>query len=147
MPELSNRQKVVLAALAAKPNAVFAPVQVQKLFFLLDEKIAAELGGKQFDFEPYDYGPFDRHVYDELSTLARLGYVEVTSTDGASKRVYSLTPEGHEKGRKYFERQSSRAQKYMNELSGWIRSLSFRELVSAIYKEFPPMRARSVFKY
>jgi hypothetical protein len=46
-------------------------VQVQKLFFLLDENIAADLGGRQFSFEPYDYGPFDRAVYSELELLAR----------------------------------------------------------------------------
>ena len=67
---LTHRRRVVLAALACKDRAAFAPVQVQKLFFLLDENVADELGGRQFDFQPYYYGPFDREVYAELQTLA-----------------------------------------------------------------------------
>ena len=45
---LTKRQQIVLAALACEPDAEFAPVQVQKLFFLIDENVSAHIGGKQF---------------------------------------------------------------------------------------------------
>ena len=50
---LTHRQELVLAALASRPGTGFAPVQVQKLFFLIDENIAESIGGKQFAFEPF----------------------------------------------------------------------------------------------
>ena len=46
MANPTPRQRLVLAALAAEPASSFAPVQVQKLFFLLDQNIAADLGGR-----------------------------------------------------------------------------------------------------
>jgi hypothetical protein len=59
---LTRRQEVVLAALAAQPDHDYAPVQVQKLFFLADQNISSQMGGRLFAFEPYNYGPFDAVV-------------------------------------------------------------------------------------
>lgn len=65
------RQDLVLAALAAAgENAAFAPVQVQKFFFLIDREGAHLFGGPHFHFTPYDYGPFDSAVYEALDLLA-----------------------------------------------------------------------------
>jgi uncharacterized protein len=55
-----------------------------------------DLGGKQFSFEPYDYGPFDRAVYSELKALAQQGFVTIVAAPGAGKRRYSLTAAGYE---------------------------------------------------
>ena len=38
------------------------------------------------------------------------------------------------------------AQSFLTRLGTWVRSLGFKELVSAIYREFPEMRANSVFR-
>ena len=146
MPDLTARQKVVLAALAAQPAATFAPVQVQKFFFLIDKNVADNLGGPQFSFEPYDYGPFDRHVYDELNTLAANGFVSIIAAPGAARRVYALTAAGYEAGQGALSAIPQRARDYMATASKWVRSISFAELVGAIYKQFPEMKARSVFR-
>jgi len=146
MNELSQRQKIMLAALAAGNESAFAPVQVQKLFFLLDQNIAPDLGGKQFSFEPYDYGPFDRDVYSELEALARRGFVTIEATAGADRRKFLLTPAGYENGRQALRKLSSRAQNYLPRVSSWVRSLNFAELVGAIYKQYPDMKVNSVFR-
>jgi hypothetical protein len=142
----THRQKMVLAALAAEPAASFAPVQVQKLFFLLDQNIGGDLGGQQFAFEPYDYGPFDRAVYSELERLAQHGLVAIQSSPGAQRRKYSLTPSGHTEGLAAFNELSPRARNYMSRVSNWVRSLGFAELVGAIYNQYPSMKANSVFR-
>ena len=101
---LTRRQKMMLAALAAESNASFAPVQVQKMFFLLDENIAGDMGGKLFSFEPYDYGPFDKAVYRELDSLSERGYVSVSRWGpSAGDRRYLLTAAGEAEGRSHFE--------------------------------------------
>jgi len=146
MNDVSPRQKVVLAALAAERSSSFAPVQVQKLFFLLDQNIAADLGGPQFSFEPYDYGPFDRAVYSELEALAQKGFVAIEVAPGASRRKFSLTAAGYDAGRAAFAQLSARAQDYLMRVSAWVRSLSFAELVGSIYKQYPSMKANSVFR-
>lgn len=144
--ELTSRQKVVLAALACSPGAAFAPVQVQKMFFLLDEAISPQIGGKQFAFEPYDYGPFDKVVYQELDALQRLGFVEMyQAAPGPGGRRYSLTVKGNELGQVALVGIPDSAKKYMVDVSEWVRKLSFAELVGSIYKAFPKMRAKSIF--
>ena len=57
-----TRKEVVLAALAPAKHAPHSPVQVQKLIFLIDRNIPREVGGPHFDFQPYNYGPFDKAV-------------------------------------------------------------------------------------
>lgn len=146
MNDISPRQKVVLAALAADRSSSFAPVQVQKLFFLLDQNIAADFGGPQFNFEPYDYGPFDRAVYSELEALAQKGLVAIEAAPGASRRKFSLTAAGYEAGQAAIGQFNARARDYMTIVSAWVRSLGFAELVGSIYKQYPEMKANSVFR-
>ena len=147
--ELSHRQKMVLAGLSAVPDASFEPVQVQKLFFLMDENIADEMYGKQFAFEPYDYGPFDKAVYAELEALQEEGLVHITahvSSTNMTGRSYSLTYAGQRHGEKVIDQMPPFVQKYLKQLSEWVRNLSFAELVGAIYRAYPNMRENSIFQ-
>lgn len=143
---LSRRQKMSLAALSAAENAAFGPAQVQKLFFLLDENIAQDMGGRIYNFEPYDYGPFDVSVYHELDSLRDLGLVDqVQMHPGPAGRRYVLTRAGYEEGARELAALPDNARAYMSEVNAWVRRLSFSELVGAIYKAYPHMKARSIF--
>ena len=143
---LPRRQKIVLAALASQPGAEFAPVQIQKFFFLLDTNIAADLGGQLFAFKPYDYVPFDAAVYSELENLRSRGYVVIDDVPTAGRRSYSLTTAGQEMGSRFLAELPVRASGYMAAVSDWVRKLSFGALVGSIYKQYPAMRANSVFR-
>lgn len=145
--ETTDRQKFVLAALATDPDAEFAPVQVQKFFFLLDENLSGIIGTRQFAFEPYDYGPFDKAVYRELEILQNQGLVNIEQVGAsAGQRRYSLTPRGQQAGEQALSQRPEFARQYMVELSAWVRSLSFAQLVGSIYKAYPNMRENSVFQ-
>jgi len=144
---LTHRQSTVLAALASRRGAAYAPVQVQKLFFLLDENIAEAMGGKQFAFEPYDYGPFDKAVYQELDALAADGLVQIAHHgSSAGSRRYSLTPAGQECGELALMEYDEESQEFIAQLADWVRSLSFPQLVGSIYKAYPHMREKSIFR-
>jgi len=145
--KLTRRRNVILAALAAELGASFAPVQVQKLFFLLDENVADALGGRLFNFAPYHYGPFDADVYHELDVLQRAGYVDIRwHGPSAGNRRYSLTPVGQTAGEAALADLPAGVRGYVGKLSAWVRSLSFAQLVGAIYKAYPAMRTNSVFR-
>ena len=64
-----TKREVVLAALAPAQGKQHSPVQVQKLLFLLDREASELLGGPHFNFVPYNYGPFDKEVYQVLNEL------------------------------------------------------------------------------
>ena len=92
-----ERRELIIAALAAAgENAAFAPVQVQKLFFLLDREAHQLLGGPHFAFAPYDYGPFDRQLYEELERLEWEGLVAIDHS--RRYRLYRLTSQGYSEG-------------------------------------------------
>jgi uncharacterized protein len=139
------RRDIVLAALAAGgENASFSPVQVQKLLFLIDRNSAQYLGGPHFSFRAYDYGPFDSAVYDQLTALSFEGKVDVAGT--GRYRLYSLTSQGFQEGSRALSGLSPEIADYLRKLATWVRSLSFQQLVSAIYQAYPDMKANSIFR-
>jgi len=139
-----NRRDIVLAALAAAgENATFTPVQVQKLLFLIDREASQSVGGPHFRFVAYDYGPFDRVVYDELDALRSVGLVNV---EQSRYRIFVLSQEGFARGQQVFATLAPNIQSFVQQAAQWVRSLSFRQLVAAIYAKYPDMRANSVFR-
>jgi uncharacterized protein len=141
-----SRSDIVLAALSPAGGVPHTPVQVQKLLFLVDRNLPSLIGGPKFKFEPYHYGPFDLEVYSTLGDLARQGLVEITQSSSGNWREYRLTPDGQACGQAVQDRLDQRARNYLETASKFVRSLSFTDLVSAIYKAYPEMRARSVFQ-
>ena len=138
-----ERKDFVLAVLSSCPDANYNPVQIQKFFFLIDRKISKLVDGPYFNFTPYDYGPFDKRVYSTLEDLAEEGFVTIEET---SYRSYTTTKRGQKKGQELFDELQEKARGYIIRLSEYVRSLSFNELVSAIYKAYPEMRVNSVFR-
>jgi len=116
------------------------------MFFLIDENISAELGGKQFEFEPYDYGPFDKNVYTELNILQGMGLVYLSYVSPtAGGRRYSVTNSGRAIGQGTLDSLSPGAHKFIIDVADWVRKLTFAQLVGSIYKAFPHMREKSIF--
>lgn len=139
-----ERKKMLLAVLSAAKGGVHTPVQVQKLFFLIDHELSHLIGGPHFNFQPYNYGPFDKDVYVELFQLANEGLIQIVSY--CNWNNYILTSEGQKMGEAELQPLPPKAQEYINKASSFVRSLSFTQLVSAIYNAFPQMRKNSVFQ-
>lgn len=139
-----NRHDMVLAGLAAAgENATLSPVQVQKLFFIIDREIPEAVNGPHFSFTPYDYGPFDSSVYTVLNTLRANGLAN--EVQHQRYRQYALTNAGYQEGVAKLATVPEDAQQYIRDVAHWVRSLSFAQLVSAIYQHYPEMKANSVF--
>lgn len=140
-----NRNELIVSALAAGgADATYSPVQVQKLFFLIDREASQLVDGPHFNFRAYDYGPFDRAVYDELDALAGQGLVKTTSS--GKYRTYSLTGAGFNQGGAELSKLPAAANSYVTEAAVWVQKLSFEQLVASIYKAFPEMKVNSVFR-
>lgn len=139
-----DKKQMVLAGLGVSGQKIHSPVQVQKLFFLIDKNIPQYIGGPLFDFHPYNYGPFDKEVYRTIEELATEGLVEILPL--TSRFHYRLTSEGQQQGETIYKSLLPEAQKYLTEVSNFVLSLSFSSLVSSIYKAYPEMRKNSVFQ-
>lgn len=138
-----DRRKYMLAVLSSVDNASYTPVQIQKIFFLLDKNIANKVGGPYFNFEPYHYGPFDKKIYNELNLLHLVDDVTEEKVNNVTR--YSLTPSGIAEGKKELEMLNNESKKYIKEICTFVKSLSFAQLLRAIYNEYPEMKANSIF--
>lgn|SRR3989338_171027 len=139
-----ERKDFMLAVLAAARGGTHSPVQVQKLFFLIDQNIPKLVGGTYFNFVPYNYGPFDKAVYEELEGLAFIGNVDIFFDK--TWNSYRLTESGQKRGDELLASLPKEAQDYIRKISTFARSLTFTQLISVIYKAYPEMRANSVFQ-
>jgi uncharacterized protein YwgA len=141
------REQIALVVLSLADGKPFTPVQIQKALFLASDKVArAFTTHSRYDFQPYDYGPFDWQVYTDIEDLAKEGMAQINQQPGARWRTYSATEAGIALGQHYAERLTGEQCVVLDKIVKLVRSLSFNELVSAIYKAYPPMRARSVFR-
>lgn len=139
-----ERPRYVLAVMSASQQPEYEPAQLQKLFFLMDREAAQHTGGPYFDFRPYDYGPFDVKVYEEVESIAKQGFA-VVDNSGFYRR-YSLTLAGITDGKAALNEFTPGGRDYAARAANWVRSVSFNQLVSEIYKRYPDMKENSVFR-
>ena len=138
-----NRNQIVLTAMAAGGHrASFDPVQMQKYLFLIDREIPHWVGGPHFRFQPYDYGPFDKDVYSVLDSLAQKNCVNIDDTNRYHR--YSLTDSGLERGSARLDSLPEPIVRYLIRVARWVRCLTFRQLLTAIYQRYPDMAVKSV---
>ncbi len=91
-----EKRDIILAAMSPAKGESHTPVQVQKLLFLIDRNISDKIEGSIFDFEPYNYGPFDKAIYKELENLASEDLVDIKQY--RTRFVNKLTPTGQKRG-------------------------------------------------
>jgi len=141
-----NRDEVLLVMLAHAQGKELTPVQIQKSLFLAAEEVSdAFHDSSRYKFEPYDYGPFDKQVYADAHALAAKGLVKI-GIDPRGWSTYAATAEGLQQGAALRVELNDGQREMLDRIVGLVRKLSFTQLVSAIYKKYPPMRARSVFR-
>lgn len=140
-----NRREAVLAMLGACEGSRFSPAQLQKALFLIAKNAGETLdSARVFDFTPYDYGPFDKSVYDAADALAQEHLAAIEKSSGGY-RTYGATPEGASEGRRLLADLAPNQRDYFIEVSNWVRSMSFASLVKSIYQAYPETRANSIF--
>lgn len=142
-----TRDDLILAVLAAASGRPLTPVQLQKAAFLAARNIAGIVDkGPSFNFEAYDYGPFDRAVYVSAEQLQGLGLAEIARPQSSNWKTYAASPEGLAQGRTILDRMNSEQAQYLQTAVDWVLKLSFADLVKSIYEAYPEMRANSIFR-
>ena len=136
-----------LLAIAAAGTRGLTPVHLQKSLFLLSRNLdrsQLSMASPLYDFQPYDYGPFDSAVYRDAEALATAGLVLIA--DSYKPRTYLATEAGIGCAAELRHRAGAPAVRYLDEVVRWVLSQRFGELVRAIYENYPEMRQRSVFR-
>jgi hypothetical protein len=83
-----------------------------------------------------------RRGFDRLSER---GLVEIAGLPFEKGRQYKLTTLGQSQGSQLLEQLPVAYQRFVATISKFVRSLTFSQLVSAIYREYPEIKANSIF--
>lgn len=142
-----NRRELILTILAAADGRTYTPVQMQKSVFLICDQFPEIINeGPGFNFEPYDYGPFDAAVYSEIDQLARSGKAVIAPSGSGNWNTYAASDRGVEEGWQLSHSLNKDVSDYIEKVSEWVRSMTFSKLVRSIYDAYPQMRANSIFR-
>ena len=141
-----KREELLLAVLAAARERAYQPVQIQKAMFLLDQNVPEIItDGDRYNFEPYDYGPFDKRVYKDAERWSLFGLAEITPSPNGRWKRYAVSEKGLERGEALLDALSDDYRAYIMAISEWVRSLGFNEVVKSSYTVYPDMKKNSVF--
>ncbi len=133
----------------ASANSRLQPVQLQKSLFLLGEKVPENVLPKsmRYQFKAYDYGPFSADIYSHAEELEKEGLVSIVRSPQSRYKEYEITPAGLDRARSIASSDRSYISNYLAQLVAYTQSISFNQLVSSIYREFPEMKKNSVFNH
>jgi uncharacterized protein len=142
-----NRRDLVLAVMAAAQGRTYSPVQIQKAVFLVCDQLRDLIDdGPEFNFQPHDYGPFDSDVYLVIESLQSRGLAVIAPSPSGNWNTYAASDAGLAQGDEVLCNMGKSNQRYVQRVSEWVRSLSFKSLVKSIYDAYPHMRANSIFR-
>ena len=137
-----RKDTYVAAVMSVAGTKEFSPGHIQKIFFILDR----ELDVQYFDFKPDAYGPYDGDVYGAARRLEEKGLATVRKEAEYEYHMFRLTDDGVSKGKKAFGRLPKKVRTFIEGVVVWALSLTFHELVAAVFNEYPDMKENAVFK-
>lgn len=140
-PVLAPQDVLLLLAAGATGRYPLDPVRLMKGAFLVNQRGRKEWRGL-FDFEAYDYGPFDIGVYEARDALINRGLLEVTAGRYDS---YQLTPPGEERVAHLGASFGADAD-WIKHVGAYVTTRSFDRLLREIYSAHPEYAVRSRLK-
>jgi len=142
---MTTRQDWLLMALARRDGQPMTPAQIQKAMFLMSAEASEFVGRGFYNFIPYNYGPFDADVYHDLDALTTQGLVTSAPWPGRGWKMYAVTAAGLVAASKVKRSANANGVAFLEKVVDWVSSLSFPQLVRAIYAKYPKYKANSVF--
>lgn len=142
---MTCRDEWLLLALAHRRGEVMTPVQIQKAMFLMAVEAKQLVGRGFYQFVPYNYGPFDANVYHDLDRLVARGLITSNSSENRNWKMYAVTATGLTEAARLKEAANKNGIQYLGKAVDWVSSMSFPQLVRAIYAKYPAFKANSVF--
>ncbi|HET9154787.1 MAG TPA: hypothetical protein VFN85_11805 [Solirubrobacterales bacterium] len=116
----------------------FDAIRTMKSAFIVSRRGLSEWHGL-FDFQPYDYGPFDPSVYRSRDSLLGRGFLQ--RSGGYDACV--VTDEGNERVEQLEALLGENAD-WLKRIGRWACSRSFAQLLREVYSEYPEFAARSI---
>ena len=127
--------------------------RLQKMVFLmqqrLNERSLTPLNSRDYEFIPYDYGPFSKELYDDLDTLITREFVKDAEEEfapGKLKYEYYIGPDGS--GFVEDQQTSEDAQVILDlarEIKTEYNDVRLSDLIDDVYSEYPEYAENSIY--
>ena len=141
-----NRKQMLLLIVNAGAGKPLTPVQLQKSVFLVGESGLADVPQPFYEFEPYDYGPFDVAIYHDADFLQQEGLVTRVPSPTGTWTDTTISVEGQQSCESLKTQIPKETVTYISEIVAWVQNQTFRQLIANIYKLYPAYRENSVFQ-
>lgn len=138
---LSREDVVLLLADGAEGGFPLDPVRLMKGAFLVVQRGRADWKSL-FNFEAYDYGPFDRRVYDVRD---RLIYEDLIQAIPGRYDSYELTDHGRQAVEEVAADLGEDAD-WIRRIGRYVTTRSFESLLNEVYDAHPEFAVRSRFR-
>ena len=141
-----ERKEWTLLAIYCANEDGLSPAQLQKSLFLLGKNLPDAVGDNYYQFTPYGYGPFDQTIYFDAEQLSRDGLISINYTESRKWPKYFITSKGKEYAESLKQKTENKVTDYLYAVIKWAQSLTFQELIRAIYHAFPKFKSNGVFQ-
>lgn len=138
--QVASKACVLIAIVAAAGDTGLDRAQLQKSVFLVGEEFNEKFPLDFYQFQPYMYGPFAQEVYSDIERLYD-GMVVETFTGRRGRPFYRLAP-GASTGLCSLPEELESG---VRQIVEWVKGMSFKELVRAVYYLYPDQQLNSVF--
>jgi DNA-binding PadR family transcriptional regulator len=118
-------------------------IRVMKGMFIFSQEGPKDVR-RLYDFQPYDYGPFDVQIYHDLEWLEFRGLIRIVSVEDTNRRLYRLTEKGQGRVAELITRAAAPAVLTLRQIKQKVTSLSFIDLLKDVYRRYPKYAAKSV---
>ncbi len=146
---ITLRQKTLILFLAAGNEDKIDPIRIMKGLFLFAKKTPDDWlsTDARYEFVPYSYGPCSFQIYSDIDGLISRGLVSEEQIQDQSWKYYSVTDKGREIAQESRKEIHSDAVGFLERIREFVSSVSFRNLLAVIYREYPDYAVNSVFKF
>ncbi len=141
-----ERKDIVLLVIESASDEGLSPLQLQKGLFIIGQSNLTGLPSNFYIFRPYNYGPFCEEIYQDTDTLVEEGMVFSIPIAGQSWSKYVITHKGQTRSEEIKKENNVGLVAYINDTVKWVSSLTFSELLRAIYAKYPAYSVNSVFQ-
>lgn len=138
-----TKSDLILIFLLSGQGRPVGAIELQKGIFLIQQNLP---DFQLFDFSAGDYGPVSISIYEEMGDLVESGQVFPILVKGSFARHWAISLEGAKRAKIAKKPLSMDQSNYIKSLGNWIRALSFKEIVSAVKREYPRYFGNSVFQ-
>lgn len=142
---LLNRQLIPLLLLYSNNTPVNGRTRMQKLVFLIEKKLDIN----EYNFIPYDYGPFSKELYKDIDELINDDYIEEIHEQFEDNIVftYRLTLKGKKLIKKLLQSPNNiKKINIINIVKSNYCYLTLDELIGKVYAEYPKYAENSIYK-